>query len=115
MGGNGGLKGGGFLLVGKGGGGRVLVPGPSAPRPEVLSRAEFEALWNGRLVLMARRASLSDLTRRFDITWFLGAIQKYRHLLGEVLVASFFLQIFALVTPLFFHVVIDKVLLHLGL
>src|SRR5207253_5725103 len=55
---------------------------------------------------------LSDLTRRFDITWFLGAVAKYRHQLGEVLIASFFLQIFALVSPLFFQVVIDKVLVH---
>ena len=42
----------------------------------------------------------------------LGAIHKYRHLLGEVLLASFFLQLFALVSPLFFQVVIDKVLVH---
>src|SRR5207253_3947554 len=32
--------------------------------------------------------------------------------LGEVLLASFFLQLFALVSPLFFQVVIDKVLVH---
>ena len=85
---------------------------PSSSRPEAMTRAEFESMWDGRLVLMARRASLSDLSRRFDITWFLGAIHKYRHLLGEVLVASFFLQMFALVSPLFFQVVIDKVLVH---
>ena len=59
---------------------------------------------------MAGRAGLAELSRRFDISWFLGAIHKYRHLLGEVLVASFFLQLFALVSPLFFQVVIDKVL-----
>ena len=53
-----------------------------------------------------------ELARRFDLTWFLGAIWKYRHLLSEVLVASFFLQVFALVSPLFFQVVIDKVLVH---
>src|SRR6201986_3748769 len=58
---------------------------------------------------------MADLSRRFDITWFLGAIHKYRHLLGEVLVASFFLQLFALVSPLFFQVVIDKVLVHRAL
>src|SRR5258705_288075 len=109
------LKGGGFLLLGGAGKDRVVVQRSSTPRPEALSRAEFEALWDGRLVLMARRASLSDLARRFDITWFLGAIRKYRHLLREVLIASFFLQIFALVTPLFFQVVIDKVLVHRGL
>src|SRR5947208_15519458 len=77
-----------------------------------MSKAEFEAVWDGRLVLMTRRGSLTDLSRRFDITWFFGAIHKYRRLLGEVLVASFFLQVFALVSPLFFQVVIDKVLVH---
>src|SRR5712671_3925430 len=80
-----------------------------------MTRAELEAVWDGRLVLMTRRAALTDLARRFDISWFLGAIHKYRRLLGEVLVASFFLQIFALVSPLFFQVVIDKVLVHRSL
>src|SRR5262245_55558485 len=64
---------------------------------------------------MARRAGLGDLTRRFDITWFLGAIHKYRHLLSEVLIVSFFLQLFGLISPLFFQVVIDKVLVHRSL
>jgi ATP-binding cassette, subfamily B, bacterial HlyB/CyaB len=63
---------------------------------------------------MARRASLADLGRRFDITWFLQAMGKYRVLLGEVLTASFFLQLFGLVTPLFFQVITDKVLTHRG-
>src|SRR5262249_41836243 len=88
---------------------------PSSPRPEAMTRAQFEAILDGRPVLMAPRAQLSDLTRRFDITWFLGAVHKYRYLLAEVLVASFFLQLFALVTPLFFQVVIDKVLVHRSL
>lgn len=69
-------------------------------------------MWDGRLILMTRRAGLTSLTRRFDITWFLGAVHKYRGLLSEVLLASFFLQLFALVSPLFFQVVIDKVLVH---
>jgi len=56
-----------------------------------------------------------DGQRRFDFSWFVPAILKYRRLLGEVLVASFFIQLFALITPLFFQVVIDKVLVHQGL
>jgi subfamily B ATP-binding cassette protein HlyB/CyaB len=40
---------------------------------------------------------------------------KYRRQFSEVVVASFFLQLLALVTPLFFQVVIDKVLVHQGL
>ena len=106
------LRDGGFLILGKVADEKVLVQYPSSPRPEAMTREQLEAIWDGRLVLMARRAGLADLTRRFDITWFLGAIHKYRHLLGEVLVASFFLQLFALVSPLFFQVVIDKVLVH---
>jgi subfamily B ATP-binding cassette protein HlyB/CyaB len=108
------LNDGSFLVVGKAESDEVLIQRPSEPRPQKLTQAEFDAIWDGRLVLMARRASLSDLSRRFDITWFLGAIQKYRYLLGDVLIASFFLQIFALVSPLFFQVVIDKVLVHRG-
>src|SRR6202021_2175624 len=92
--------------------GKVRVEGPSSPRPALMTQAEVEAVWDGRLVFMTRRAGLLDLSRRFDITWFLGAIHKYRRLLAEVLVASFFLQLFALVSPLFFQVVIDKVLVH---
>jgi subfamily B ATP-binding cassette protein HlyB/CyaB len=94
------LRDGSFLVLGKAGDDKVLVQRPPSVRPEVLTRAQFEAIWDGRLVLMARCAWLSDLSRRFDITWFLGAIHKYRHLLSEVLVASLFLQIFALVSPL---------------
>jgi ATP-binding cassette, subfamily B, bacterial HlyB/CyaB len=106
------LRDGGFLLLAKVGDDKALVQSPLSPRPTMMTRAEFEAVWDSRLVLMTRRAGLIDLTRRFDITWFLGAIHKYRRLLGEVLVASFFLQLFALVSPLFFQVVIDKVLVH---
>ena len=106
------LRDGGFLILGKIGDDKMLVQSPLSPRPAMMTKVEFEAVWDGRLVLMARRASLTDLGRRFDISWFLGAMHKYRRLLGEVLIASFFLQLFALVSPLFFQVVIDKVLVH---
>jgi subfamily B ATP-binding cassette protein HlyB/CyaB len=94
---------------------QVLVHDSVNGRPQSLSLAEFTASWDGTLILMAKRAHLSDLGRRFDISWFLQAMHKYRRLLGEVLLASFFLQIFALITPLFFQVVIDKVLVHRGM
>jgi subfamily B ATP-binding cassette protein HlyB/CyaB len=106
------LRGGGFLIVGKASEDQVLVSDPSLGRPEMLTRAAFEQRWDGRLVFMARRASLSDLTNRFGISWFATAIHKYRRLIGEVFVFSFFLQLFALISPLFFQVVIDKTLVH---
>jgi ATP-binding cassette, subfamily B, bacterial HlyB/CyaB len=109
------LKDGDFLLLGKVGDDKVVVQSTRTPRPELMTRSDLEAVWDGRLVLMTRRANLAELTRRFDVTWFLGAIHKYRHQLTEVLVASFFLQLVALASPLFFQVVIDKVLIHRSL
>jgi subfamily B ATP-binding cassette protein HlyB/CyaB len=109
------MRDGGFLVLAKLTGEKILVQNPLSPRPALMSRGELEAEWDGRLLLMTRRAALSDLARRFDLSWFMGAMHKYRGLLGEVLIASFFLQIFALISPLFFQVVIDKVLVHRGL
>ena len=106
------LSDGSYLIVGKASNDQVLVQNPLLSRPILMSRAEFEAVWDGRLLLMAGRAGLVELSRRFGISWFLGAIHKYRYLLGEVLVASLFLQLFALVSPLLFQVVIDKVLVN---
>ena len=105
------LRDGGFMLLAKATEDKVLVQSPQTG-PALMTREEFVAVWDGGLISMARRAGLADVARRFDITWFLGAIHKYRRLLGEVLVASFFLQLFGLISPLFFQVVIDKVLVH---
>ncbi|MFN5715558.1 MAG: ABC transporter transmembrane domain-containing protein, partial [Bradyrhizobium sp.] len=106
------LRDGSFLILGKVIDDKLLIQRPLSPRPESITQAQLEAIWDGGIILMARRTSLTDLARRFDISWFVGAMQKYRRLLGEVLAASFFLQIFAVVSPLFFQVVIDKVLVH---
>src|SRR5215831_16649567 len=106
------LRDGGFLILVKVGDDKAIAHLPLSPRPMLMTRAELERIWNGQLVLLARRAGLLDLSRRFDITWFMGAIHKYRHVLTRVVIASFFLQLFALISPLFFQVVIDKVLVH---
>jgi len=109
------LRDGGFMVVAKASEDQILVQSPQTAKPALMTRDEFVAVWDGGLISMTRRSGLGDAARRFDVTWFLGAIHKYRWLLGEVLVASFFLQVFALVSPLFFQVVIDKVLVHRSL
>lgn len=109
------LNDGSFLVLAKSGEHQILVQYPGSNRPQLMTRAELEGIWSGRIILMTRRAHLTDLSRRFDVSWFLGAVYKYRRLLGEVLVGSFFLQVFALVAPLFFQVVIDKVLVNRAL
>jgi subfamily B ATP-binding cassette protein HlyB/CyaB len=94
---------------------KVLAHDPAQRQPASLSRAEFETAWTGDLILVTRRSGLAGEIERFNFAWFIPAIWKYKQLLGEVLLASFFMQIFALITPLFFQVVIDKVLVHRGL
>ena len=104
-----------FVIVAKCGDSSILIHDPMTNQSLPYTKEQFVNEWNGCMVLITRRASLSDLARRFDISWFLQAMHKYRRLLGEVIVASFFLQLFALVSPLFFQVVIDKVLVHRGM
>jgi subfamily B ATP-binding cassette protein HlyB/CyaB len=106
------MREGGFIVLAKVDDDRVLVQDPAAGRPEVVPRTEFHSRWTGRLLLVTSRASLAGKARRFDLTWFIPSLVKYRRLFGEVLVSSFFLQMFALMTPIFFQVVIDKVLVH---
>jgi subfamily B ATP-binding cassette protein HlyB/CyaB len=108
-------RGGGFFILAKVAGDRVLVQDPRQKRPQTWTEAELNAQWNGRLILVTRRAGLLAADRKFNFSWFIPAILRYRRLLTEVLIASFCLQIFALVSPLFFQVVIDKVLVHRGL
>lgn len=91
---------------------KVLTINGQTQIPEFLTREAFEAIWDGSLILVTKRASLSTMGDKFNLSWFLGAVHKYRHLWGEVLIASFMLNVFGLVSPLFFQVVVDKVLVH---
>lgn len=108
------LRDGGWLVVGQVGEDKLLVQNPLIARPELMTRAAFLEQWSGRVILLSRRAALNDPASQFGLGWFAGAVKKYRFALTEVLVASFFLQLFALLAPLFFQVVIDKVLVHRG-
>src|SRR3954463_3623532 len=71
------LRDGSFVVIGKASEDQVLVLSSQTARPSLMTRDEFGAAWDGGLILMTRRAGLSDITRRFGITWFLGAMHKY--------------------------------------
>lgn len=104
-----------FVVAAKADADKILIQDPREARPIIQSREQFEPLWTGRLIFLAKRAHLRPEDRKFDFTWFIPAIVKYRRMLGEVMLASFFLQMFAILTPLFTQVLIDKVLVHKGL
>ncbi|MET4731211.1 subfamily B ATP-binding cassette protein HlyB/CyaB [Lysobacter enzymogenes] len=109
------VPGGAAFVVAKVGAEGVLIHDIEQRRPLKLSHEEFRARYAGRLLQVASRASVLGELARFDFSWFVPAVVKYRKLLLEVLVVSLFIQLFALVTPLFYQVVMDKVLVHRGL
>ncbi|HEX7130000.1 MAG TPA: type I secretion system permease/ATPase [Rhodanobacteraceae bacterium] len=106
---------GGFCILARADEQSVLIHDPLESKPRVLSHAEWGQRWPGRLILFSSQASVAGDLARFDFSWFVPAIVKYRRLLGEILIVSFFLQLIGLATPLFFQVVMDKVLVHRGL
>ncbi|MDY7574507.1 type I secretion system permease/ATPase [Actimicrobium sp. CCI2.3] len=90
---------------------RLLIQRPGEP-PAILDMQEFLARWSGQLIFLTSKASYAGDTARFDFTWFIPAVVKYRKLLGEVLMISLVLQLIGLATPMFFQVVMDKVLVN---
>ena len=90
---------------------RFVDPATRASRE--LSGEDILRQFEPAIILIARRLGGPGVTpQMFSFKWFLPSIWRYRRPLGHVLLASFFVQLFALVTPLFFQVVIDKVLSH---
>lgn len=90
---------------------KILIQRPGES-PQVLTFQTFMAHWAGELIFFTSKATFARETAKFDFTWFIPAVVKYRRLLGEVLLVSFVLQLIALITPLFFQVVMDKVLVN---
>ncbi|QGY78871.1 type I secretion system permease/ATPase [Xanthomonas hyacinthi] len=103
------------FIVAKLGDQKVLIQNLRLRRPQVLTREQFDQHYAGRLLSVASRASVLGELARFDFRWFVPAVVKYRRILLEIFVVSLFIQLFALVTPLFFQVVMDKVLVHHGM
>lgn len=93
---------------------KFLIQDLKENRPIFLSKFDFEQRYSGKLILVTSRASVLGNLAKFDFTWFIPAVIKYRRIFLEVLAISVVLQLFALITPLFFQVVMDKVLVHRG-
>ena len=100
-----------FVARGETGLCRIFDPITKTLREQVL--ADFFDEIAPLAVLVTRRfAGEGYNPRTFGFQWFLPSIWRYRKPIAHVLLASVFVQIFALITPLFFQVVIDKVLTH---
>ncbi|EIG1939376.1 type I secretion system permease/ATPase [Escherichia coli] len=93
---------------------RYLIHDFHEDRPITLSKEEFEERYSSKVISIASRSSVLGKLARFDFSWFIPVVIKYRRIFIEVIVASIALQLLALMTPLFFQVVMDKVLVHRG-
>lgn len=94
---------------------RYLVQQGASDRPEVWTAEQAAAEFSGRVLLLTSREAMAGDKRPFDISWFIPALMKYRNPLRDVLIGSFFLQLMGLISPIFFQLVIDKVLVHQSL
>ena len=86
----------------------VLVPGEQSPRAVKID--EFQENLQD-FILVLKHKMLNDEVK-FGFKWFFVEILKYRKIVGQVLLGSFVIQLFGLVTPLFTQVILDKVLVH---
>lgn len=91
---------------------QVLVQTHDNAEPQVWTESQLGERWSGKLVLMTTREALAGSKRHFDITWFLPFLVKYRKPLIQILTTSFAIQIVGLVSPIFFQLIIDKVLVN---
>jgi subfamily B ATP-binding cassette protein HlyB/CyaB len=90
---------------------KILIQKAGHP-PSIITLDELLNMWCGKLIFFTSKASFAGEMAKFDFTWFIPVIVKYRKLLGEILLISLVLQLVALVTPMFFQVVMDKVLVN---
>ena len=89
-----------------------LVAGIPAAGNQLLSLEDFAEQWGEAGEVLSLRVDALTPQRRFGFRWFLPALRQHRTVLIEVLVASFFVQLFGLVNPLLIQQVIDKVIIN---
>jgi ATP-binding cassette subfamily B protein len=90
----------------------VFDPLAEQPEPLVVAKAVFCANWGGEVVVAKRSRALPDTPRPFGFRWFIPELLRQRRLFAEVAVAALMLYALGLVVPIFFQLVIDKVLVH---
>lgn len=93
---------------------QVRVLDPLATRPEfiLLNEEQFTKSWRGSVVLMKRSHRMNDDDQPFGFRWFIPEVIKQRSFFRDVALAAFVLYGLGLTTPMFFQLVIDKVLVH---
>ena len=97
------------------GDGQVAILNPLADNPtEVLliEREKFCSQWHGEVFLMKRQYAAAEESQPFGFRWFIPEILKQKAALRDIAIAAIAMHFLALASPMFFQLVIDKVLVH---
>jgi subfamily B ATP-binding cassette protein HlyB/CyaB len=94
--------------------GKVAILDPLEDRASVvlLDKAQFCTRWEGEVVFMKRQHALSDPNQPFSLRWFIPEILKQTSAFRDIAIAAIAMHFLALASPIFFQLVIDKVLIH---
>ncbi len=91
---------------------QVIVADPGIGQ-RTLSHQEFKANWTGYTLLLQPTAWLKDAKETTTPFWqFFELMKPHSLVMLEVFVASLFIQIFGLVTPLFTQLILDRVVVQ---
>jgi subfamily B ATP-binding cassette protein HlyB/CyaB len=88
----------------------LLVFDTTQKEPYLMSFDEYKEVSSKKIIILKHKMFSQQI--KFGFGWFYNQMLKYKLIIGEVLAASFILQLFGLVTPLFTQVILDKVLVH---
>jgi len=77
---------------------------------EEIDAEDFLSRWNGEAIAVYPRFTQTEFS--LNVRWLFQEFFKHRPVFAAVILSSFFIQLFGLVTPLFIQVIIDKVLAH---
>ncbi len=89
---------------------KLLIFSPTQKDPQEWTFEDFHTQSTGELII-AKHKLLNPQTK-FSFGWFFNEILNYKRIIGEVMLGSFIIQLFGLVTPLFTQVILDKVIVH---
>jgi len=90
----------------------VLDPRTENSGVSILPYEEFDALWTGTMLFTKRIYKLSDTDQPFGWRWFMPEIVQNRKYFRDVAISQIMSTLIAFTTPLFFNLVIDKVIPH---
>ena len=92
----------------------IVIRDPRAPQQgfQFWDRAKAETEWDGHVILIKRQYALSDTSQPFSLRWFIPEFLRQKRAFGDVAMAALALHVLALATPIFFQLMIDRVVVH---